>query len=394
MNDGGLGEVVIVGGGLAAARTARALRTQGHDGGIALLSEEAEHPYDRPPLSKDVLLDHDASPTCLLSPEEATTSRIDVRLSHRVVGLDLASKVVAVQDASPVSYDTLVIATGTRARTLPGLEGIAGVRHLRSLDDARAIREKLTPGSRIALVGAGFIGLEVASAAQSHGCVVSIVEVAPLPLHGPLGDTVATWLHDWHTARGVEFRCGVSVLSAQAGAAGVTLDLSDGSLIEADLVVVGVGVMRELDWMTSAGLRTHVGLVCDESGRTSDPSVYGAGDVVCTHDAGDRCHPMQHWTAAADSAQKVATVMSGLPVEDDVHEDYFWSHQTDLRLMSVGHPPPGVLPRITSGDLAAGKFVAEWDVDGHVTAVLAANSPREFLQGRLALRAALSERSG
>lgn len=393
MNDAGLGEVVIVGGGLAAARTARALRTQGHDGGITLLSEEAEHPYDRPPLSKDVLLDHDGSPTCLLSPEEAATSRIDVRLSHRVVGLDLSSKLVAVQEQPPVAYDSLVIATGTRARTLPGLEGIAGVQHLRSLADARAIRERLTPGSRIALLGAGFIGLEVASAAQSHGCVVTVVEVAPMPLHGPLGDTVATWLQGWHTARGVEFHCGVSVLSADASPSGVTLNLSDGSLTEADLVVVGVGVKRELDWMTSAGLRTHVGLVCDEAGRTSSPSVYGAGDVVCTHDAADRCHPVQHWTAAADSAQKVATVMTGLPIEDDVSEDYFWSHQADLRLMSVGHPPQGVDPRITSGDLAAGKFVAVWDVDGHVRAVLAANSPREFLQGRLALRAALAERA-
>lgn len=388
-----LGDVVIVGGGLAAVRTAQALRIHGHGGKIILLSEEAEHPYDRPPLSKDVLLKHDSSPTMLLSPDEAESSGIDVRLSHRVTGLDLEKKVVTVRDRPPLPYDSLVIATGTRARSLPHLLGIPGVQHLRTLAEAHAIRERLTPGSRITIVGAGFIGLEVAAAARSLGCAVTVVELAPKPLLGPLGETVSTWLQDWHAARGVEFRCGISVVSAEPADTGVVVSLSDGSHTEADLVVVGVGVMRELDWMSAAGLRTGAGLVCDEAGRASVPDVYGAGDVVCIHDSADRCSPVQHWTAAADSAERVARTMSGLPLEDEVPEDYFWSNQAELRLMSVGHPPRDVTPQITSGDLRSGKFVAVWDVDGQVTAVLAANSPKEFFHGRLAFRSSFARPS-
>ncbi|KQW45026.1 hypothetical protein ASC77_19785 [Nocardioides sp. Root1257] len=394
MSEGPLGDVVIAGGGLAAARTALALRSYGHDGGITVLSEEAEYPYDRPPLSKDVLLDRDASATCLLAPEDAAAAGIDVRLSHRVVALDLDSKVVVVENEPAVAYGSLVIATGTRARSLPIFDGVEGIQHLRTMADARAIRERLAPRSRIAIVGAGFIGLEVAAAARSLGCEVTVVEVAPTPLCGPLGPTVATWLQGWHTTRGVTFRCGVSVVAADVRASGTTLVLSDTTEAEADLVVVGVGVTRELDWMSSAGLRTHAGLVCDATGRSSAPDVYGAGDVVCLHDGADHCAPVQHWTAAADSAQRVAAAMSGLDLDDDVSENYFWSHQAELRLMSVGHAPPDVAPRITSGDLESGKFVAEWEVDGRVSAVLAANSPREFLQGRLAFRASSVALSG
>jgi 3-phenylpropionate/trans-cinnamate dioxygenase ferredoxin reductase subunit len=383
-------DIVIVGGGIAAVRCAQSLRDHGHIGRLTLLTEETEHPYDRPPLSKAMLESQEPrDPVRVLPPEMATTLDIDVRLGHRATAVDTGRRLVTVagQD-EPIGYDSLVIATGTRARALPVLTGLAGVHHLRTADDARAIRDALRPGAALTIVGAGFIGLEVASAARAHGCAVTVVEIAEHPLDHVLGDRLATWLQQWHADRGVTFLCGVMVDHASSENGTVTVTLDDGTDVVSDAVVVGVGVHRDVDWMSTSGIDTHVGLVCDAEGRTSVDGVFGAGDVVCVH-RGDSCSPVQHWTAATESGRTVARAVLGLDAEPCLDERYFWSDQAGLRLMSVGGRTAGAELEIVAGDLAAGTFVAHWTEGDRVVGVLGANKVKDFLQGRLAFRAAL-----
>lgn len=382
-------DVVIVGGGVAAARCALSLRELGHAGRLTMLSEEPVLPYDRPPLSKDVLRAEDPrDPTCLLPRDVAEQLDIDVRLGHRAVGLDTQRRLVTVEhQGDAVPYDKLVVATGTRARTLPALSGLAGIHHLRTAHDAESIRAALRPGASVTIVGAGFIGLEVASTARDHGCEVTIVEVADHPLAPVLGERLASWLQGWHADQGAHFRCGVSIDQAQSRDGTITLSLSDGTEVTSDVVVVGVGVHRDVAWLTDSGVQTHVGLVCDSVGRTSIDGIYGAGDVMCVHE-GQTCTPVQHWTAASESAQRAARSILGLDPEPELDEHYFWSDQAGLRLVSVGGRTAGAELEIVSGELSAGKFVAHWTKGGRVVGVVGANSAKDFLQGRLAYRAA------
>ena len=378
--------VVVAGGGLAAVRTAQALRTLGHTGSITLLSEEQELPYDRPPLSKDVLLGKASEQALrLLDEEELVRLDLDLRLGHRVVGLDATARSVRVAGHDDVPYDALVVATGSRPRQLAAVLPAPDVHAVRTLEDATALAASLTQGARVVVVGAGFIGLEVASCAVALGARVEVVEAAPQPLRHALGPDVAAWLQEWHAAQGVVFHCGVTVTGSTPGDPEARVQLSDGSTLPADVVVVGVGIERDTEWLTAAGLEVETGLVCDDDGRTATPGVYGAGDVV------RRVGPhgstlIGHWTAASDSAERVARAVLGLeqpPVDDDA---YFWSYQGELRLQAVGYHRPGATTTVVSGELSAGAFVAHYEVGGELVGVVAANSPRAFLQSRRALR--------
>jgi 3-phenylpropionate/trans-cinnamate dioxygenase ferredoxin reductase subunit len=379
--------VVIVGGGVTAARTAQTLRDLDEHSAITVLSEESLPPYDRPPLSKEALLTEPAPPPpTLLSLDEAGSRRIDLRLDHRVAGLDVEARLLDVDGVEePVPYDKLVIATGTRARSLPALAGLPRVHHLRTADDAARIRSSLEPDERLVVVGGGFIGLEVAAAARIRGVQVTVVEAAPRPLAGVLGEEPATCVQQWHRDRGVDFHCGVSIADAVDRGAQVELTLDDGTVLNAGCVVLGVGVHRELGWIAREGIATHVGVVCDREGRTNRPDVFAAGDIACVHD-GDTCRGVSHWTAAVESGERVARGLLGLEPEPEIDEAYFWSYQGDLRLMSVGHRTPASEMHVVSGDLASGKFVVEWREGDDVVGAVAANSARDFLRSRMALR--------
>lgn len=387
--------VVIVGGGVAAVRCAQGLRENGHTGRLTLLTEEAEHPYDRPPLSKDMLhTEKPREPTWLLQPDQAVALDIDVRLQHQGTGVDVHNRTVSVAGRSEtIGFDSLVIATGTRARTLPVMAGVHGVHYLRTATDARSIRSDLRPGASLTIVGGGFIGLEVAATARAHGCEVTVVEAAEHPLALALGARLAAWLQQWHTTQGVQFRCGVSVKHSTNKGGKVVVTLDDGAEITSDAVVVGVGVHRDVDWLADSEVRTHVGLVCDIEGRTNIEGIFGAGDVVCVHE-GASCSPVQHWTAASESGGRVARTVLGLEQEESLDEHYFWSNQGVLRLMSVGGRTPQAQLEIVSGDLQSGKFVAQWVENGRVVGALGANSARDFLQSRLAFRKDLAPTSG
>lgn len=366
-------DVVIAGGGLAGVRAAQALRDLGHTGPIRVLSAESEPPYDRPPLSKEYLLGDRA--------DIGLGGVGEVALDSRVVGVDLRARTLHLADGRETGYDRLVVATGAQPRRLPNLPESPRVHYLRTAADSRRLRQELTQGRHIVVVGAGFIGLEVASAARLRGCRVTVVEAAPYPLATIIGAEPAAWLQAWHAERGVVFHCGTTVHDAQDG----HLRLAEGTELTADAVVVGVGVVRDTEWLAAAGLDTHHGLVCDESGRTSAPEVFGAGDIVCRHENGD-CSPIAHWTAASDSAARAAAALLGVESSVPPDDGFFWSNQADLKLQFVGSVPPDADAKIAAGSFESGRFAVHYTVEGRLTGVLAANSPRDFLRGRLALR--------
>jgi 3-phenylpropionate/trans-cinnamate dioxygenase ferredoxin reductase subunit len=380
--------VVIAGGGLAGVRTAQTLRRLGYDGRIRLLSEEDEYPYDRPPLSKGFLTGKgDAEAIRLRGPGDYADDGIELLLRTRATGVDPRSRTLSVADGTELGYDWLVVATGAASRQLPALPPAPDVHYLRTADDARCLRRALLPGRRVAVVGGGFIGLEVAAAAVALGCAVSVVEMGSLPLAQVIGPLAAQWLLSWHSERGVHFRCGSPVSGSSREAAGRRLLLADGSHVEADVVVVGAGITRETGWLAAAGLAVHHGLVCDAAGRASLPAILGAGDIACLHGAGG-CQPVAHWTAAGESAARAAATIARGEAEHTPDDGFFWSDQGSLRLQFAGHAGPDSVASLATGDFDGGSFVVHYATGRRMTGVFAVNSPRDFLRGRLALRSA------
>ncbi|MEV4357910.1 FAD-dependent oxidoreductase [Nonomuraea sp. NPDC049625] len=380
--------VVIAGGGLAAVRTAQALRDLGHRGRVTLVSEESDEPYDRPPLSKECLLGtRGADDIRLAAPDEYARQDIRLVLGRAVVGLNLCTRTLTLTDGGEIGYDRLVVATGARPRRLPSLPDSGRVHYLRTAADSRRLAGALTDGARVAVIGAGFVGLEVACAARMRGCRVTVVEAAAQPMAPIIGAGPAAWLRRRHSERGLEFRCGTTVDESEERPDALVLFLGDGTVVETDVVVVGVGIVRDTAWLADAGLETHHGLVCDETGRTSAADVFGAGDVVCRHTAG-QCRPIGHWTAASDSAAKVAAALLGVPPAGLDEDGFFWSDQADLRLQFAGAASPTATATVVSGDFDSGRFVVHYTDGDRLTGVFAANAPRDFLRGRLALRSA------
>lgn len=384
--------VVIVGGGLAAVRTAQTLRDLGHQGPLRVLSAESDPPYDRPPLSKDYLAGTLPEERLHLLPHGTYAERaIRLDLDSEVVDLDRDAKTVTTADGTVVPYDRLVIATGARARGLPVFEGIDAATALRTAEDARRLAPVIARSGSVVVVGGGFIGLEVAATARGRGCAVTVVEAQEAPLLAAVGPDAAGWLQRAHENRGVAFRCGVVVTGARATPqGGAELTLSDGSTLPADAVVVGVGVDRDVSWVRAAGLevadqRQGGGLVCDPDGRTADDSVFGAGDVVCHRDI-DGHRPIAHWTASGTSARRVAHALLGREVPHLLDDAFFWSDQFDLRVQCVGTTSGCEEFRVVSGALADERFVAHYVSAGRTIGVLAVNDPRSFVRHRLELR--------
>jgi 3-phenylpropionate/trans-cinnamate dioxygenase ferredoxin reductase subunit len=380
--------VVIVGGGLGAVRTAQALRDVGFDGPVSLVSEEAVLPYDRPPLSKAFLLgmagDEDVT---LVSEDELDRLGVDVRLLARAVALDRTARRVRLEGGDEIAYDRLVVATGARPNRLRLAEGRADVLYLRNVEDARRLRGALVRRPRVGIVGGGFIGLEVAAAALALGCDVTVIEAASAPLAPVLGPALGGWVQEWHEEHGVRFLCGAGLAGIEGDGAPARLTLSDGRAIDVEVVVVGVGVTPEVAWLRDAGLEVHRGLVCDDEGRTSDPHVFGVGDVTCRHRDGT-CRPSGHWTAAGEHAGVVAGVIAGdagagaLPVQ----EGYFWSDQFDRRLQFTGTVGAAPAVRVLHGAVEDRAFVALLEDADQVTGVFGMGSAREFVKASLALR--------
>jgi 3-phenylpropionate/trans-cinnamate dioxygenase ferredoxin reductase component len=368
--------VIVVGGGLAAASAVDELRSQGHEGSIEVFCAEAHLPYERPPLSKEVLLGK-AEEEKVFVHDQAWYDERDVvlHLGTPVTGLDLDRHQVTTGEGT-TGFDRLLLATGASPRRLAMAdESGADVAYLRTVEDNRRLKEAFGSVGRIVIIGGGWIGLEVAAAARTGGVEVAVVEMQNLPLVGVLGPEVATVFADLHREHGVDLRLGVGVDGIDPGDGGSSVvRLADGSELPADLVVVGVGVQPEVGLAREAGLDVDGGVLVNSRLRTSDPYVFAAGDVALhDHPVLGRRIRVEHWDNAIHQARAAARVMLG---GDDPYErlPYFFTDQYDLGMEYVGSiGPDGYDDVVLRGDTGTRVFSAFWLRGGRVLAAMHAN---------------------
>ncbi|ODR06137.1 pyridine nucleotide-disulfide oxidoreductase [Mycolicibacillus koreensis] len=377
---------VIVGAGLAAVRTAEALRRGGDTGAITLVGAEPHPPYDRPPLSKQLLRGELAGPAeVALKPAEFYRDNdITLRLGAAATRLDPDAHTVVLADGARIGYDRLVIATGVTPRWLPGCPPLAGVHLLRSVDQAVALRAGVSAARRAVVVGAGFIGCEVTAALRAADVAVTLVDPAPAPLASVVGPTVGALIARLHRDEGVSVRTGVGVGEVTGAGHVESVTLDDGTTVPADLVVVGIGSRPVTDWLAGSGVRIDNGVVCDPVGRTSVPDVWALGDVAAW--AYGRTHRrIEHWSNVADQARTVAAVMAGGDPPARATVPYVWSDQYELKLQCLGDPDPGDAVHIAED--RGREFLAYYERDGMLTAVVAAGMATQIRSARKQLTA-------
>jgi len=365
---------VIVGASLAGAKAAETLRTEGFDGRVILLGEEASRPYERPPLSKTYLRgEAEFGAAAVHEDTYYAANDIELRTSTTVTALDAQGSEVTLASGEAIAYDRLLLATGAVPRriTVPGAE-LAGVRYLRSVADADELRRNVTASSRVAVIGAGWIGTEVAASASQLGASVAVVEHGSVPLERVLGLEVGTVYRDLHADHGIDLHFGVGVDSIRGREAVEEVRLTDGTVLPADLVVVGVGVMPRTELAEAAGLALDNGIVVDEHLATSTPGVYAAGDVAnAFHPLYRKSVRLEHWSAALNQGPVAARNMLGeLTVYDKV--PYFFSDQYDFGMEYTGFAPEWD-EVVFRGDPTAREFIAFWLYHGRVVAGMNAN---------------------
>ncbi|WP_439680435.1 NAD(P)/FAD-dependent oxidoreductase [Embleya sp. MST-111070] len=368
---------VIVGASLAGAKAAETLRAEGYAGRIVLIGDEGEYPYERPPLSKGYLLGKNPRDDAYVHEETWYADHdVELRLGRTVTAIDLAASAVVLDDGERIDYAKLLLTTGATPRRLPvpGAD-LDGVRYLRRLADSDRLLADFRAGRRVVVIGGGWIGLETAAAARGHGCPVTVVEAAPLPLLRVLGDEVARIFLDLHTAHGVEFRLRADVAEITGDGGKVTgVRLGDGTEVAADVVVVGIGVTPNTALAEAAGLTVDNGIRTDAALRTSAADVYAAGDVAnALHPVLGRGIRVEHWANALNQAPAAARSM----LDRDVSYDripYFFTDQYELGMEYTGYAEPGEYDRVLfRGDPAGGEFIAFWLAEGRVLAGMNVN---------------------
>ncbi|MFC0529076.1 NAD(P)/FAD-dependent oxidoreductase [Phytohabitans kaempferiae] len=377
--------ILVVGGSAAGLSTAEALRRFGFDGALTVLEAEAGGPYDRPPLSKQVLDGSWAPARAALFPAERL-ARIGFRhlTGVRAVSLDRRRRVVRTDVAGDIGYDELVIATGVAPRRLAG-DRPPGTHVLRTMTDALRLREDLLRGGRLLVVGAGFVGLEVAASARRLGVPVTVVDPDPRPLAGRLGPAVAGRLLGLHAEHGVEVRPGIGVRRVTQDG----LDLTDGTRLDGSAVLVAIGCRPSVEWLAGSGLDTGDGVRCDARCQAA-PGVWAAGDVArWHHDGFGRPMRIEHRQHATEQAQAVARNILGAGAAF-TPTPYFWTDHFDVRVQVAGFVPAGATLRPVEGDVTGDRFVALAEHHGRVAGVVAWNSAKAFT----AHRRLVSERVG
>lgn len=385
-NGNGGDGIVIAGGGLAAQRCAEALRRHGYSGALRVVCAERHQPYDRPPLSKELLHRSaaDGRPD-FRPPGWYERQSIELLLGISVTSLDPGLGRLTLSDGSTLSYRQLLIATGSRARTLPMFTRYDNVTTLRTIEDCHRLRGVLAEGPRLAVIGAGFIGQEVAAAARQAGCEVTMIESAPTPLAAILGRQIGAWFANLHRSEGVCLRTGCTVDRIVGTTAARVLRLSDGSSLSVDHVLIGVGAEPDAGWVRSSGLPTACGAIAvDVNGWTSAPGVWAAGDVAATFDRHAGRHlPGSHWEAAARQGARSARAILGLALGTEPLAG-FWTDQYGIRIQYLGHAP--VADRVEiDGDLDGRSFTATYTRAGRMVAALLVNRPRSLPAARQAI---------
>lgn len=365
--------VVIVGAGLGGVRTAEELRRAGFEGAITLVGNETHLPYDRPPLSKEVVRG-ERDDTTLKPPEFFADKQIELRLGVDAESVDTAAKTVTLGDGSTLEYDQLVIATGLLPRRIPGQHDLDGVFVLRSIDDSLALREELAEGKKALIVGAGFIGCELAASFRARGVDVVLVEPQETPLASVLGTEVGGLVARLHNEGGVDLRCGIGLASLSGSDGRVSTGvLSDGTEVAVDLVVIGVGSVPVTGWLAESGIALADpadggGVLADEFGRTETPGVWAVGDVAAWLHGTGKQKRVEHWTNAGDQAKALAGALVGNEPTGAVQVPYFWSDQYDVKIQALGTPSAQDDVHIALDD--GRKFLAYYSHDGALTGVV------------------------
>lgn len=377
--------LVIVGAGHAGASLAGQLRQLGYGGSITLLGQESSPPYLRPPLSKAWLKGEAQEQDLLLrAPDFYAEQDIDLRLNCTAQSLDLHSRLLRCVDGSTVAFDQLVIATGARARELdlPG-RGLAGVHYLRELGHAQSLQQALSKARRLAIVGGGFIGLEVAATARALGVEVLVLEQQPRLLARVASEPLSAYLEQLHRSRGVVLEQGVQVQALLGEDAVRGVRLADGRELQADVVLIGVGSMPNTELLQQAGLECRAGIPVDDCARSPWTPVYAIGDVTLRPSANGAWRRLESVPSALEQARQLAQHLCGLPVgEPDV--PWFWSDQYEAKLQMAGLAPPGAQTHVL-GDVQAGKFCVLHLDGARLLAAECVNAPADFMQARKAI---------
>lgn len=365
---------VIVGAGLAGAKVAEGLREGGYADPITLIGDEPERPYERPGLSKEVLLGaDDASSLYVHDADWYENNSVTTRFGMAATALNLSDSTVSLENGDIIGYEHVVLATGSSPRMLP-LNGsdLDGVHTMRRMPDTPAIKAHFGDGKKLVIIGAGWIGLEVAAAAKLAGTDVTVLEYAPLPLQRVLGDTLAAYMYDLHTDNGVDLRTKVSVTAITGTNGHVTGVDSSAGHFDADAVVIGVGAAPNTELAASAGLAVDNGVIVDEHLRTSHPAVLAVGDIALAQNTATRAPlRVEHWDNAMRQGQLAAQTILGSGAVYD-WQPYFFTDQFDFGMEYVGHGSSDDDVHVR-GNLGSGEFIAFWSNDGRVTAAMNVN---------------------
>jgi NADPH-dependent 2,4-dienoyl-CoA reductase/sulfur reductase-like enzyme len=375
--------IVIVGMSLAGLRAAETLRRDGYDERVVAVSAEPHLPYDRPPLSKELLRGDWEADEIALRKQGVDDLDLDWRREARAVALDLVAREVELHDGERIAFDGLLIATGSTPRRLPNQPNVPGVFTLRTLDDALALRELLDARPKVVVIGAGFIGAEVAATSRTRGLDVTLLEMLPQPMVRGLGPELGAAIAAVHRDHGVDLRTGVTVEGIESDGGEVRgVRLGDGTLVPADVVVVGVGVQPETGWLEGSGLTIDNGVVCD-AGCGAGANIVAAGDVARWPNLlfGGALMRLEHWTNATEQGVHAARRLLGdesafAPVP------FVWSDQYDRKIQTVGVVSADAEMHIAHGTIDERQFVALFGKDGKINGALGFNRPRNVMQYR------------
>ncbi|MFT7645622.1 MAG: NADPH-dependent 2,4-dienoyl-CoA reductase/sulfur reductase-like enzyme [Candidatus Poriferisodalaceae bacterium] len=387
--------IIVVGASLAGSRAAQHLRRLGHTGEVLLVGAEPHLPYDRPPLSKKMLTeDLPASDVEFHDAASYAELEIELRLSASVSALDTTKRSITVGDED-ISFDGLIISTGASPRWIPGTEELPGVHVLRTIDDALRLRSELVPGAKVVVIGAGFIGSEAAAAASARGCSVTVVEAADAPLTRGLGSEMGMVCGSLHAAHGVDLRLGVGVEEVVPGSGPdgrvESVRLADGTVLEASVVVIGIGVVPATRWLSGSGVAVDNGVICDatlnvlaEDGSVI-AGVYAAGDVVRAPNGwiGEEAVRVEHWTTATEQGMlAAANLLDPTEAKEYSSVPFVWSDQYEHRIQIAGHPHGDDEVTVLFGSVDSGSFVAGYQRGDRLAGIMALDSIRPFVKYR------------
>ncbi len=387
--------IVVVGASLAGLRAVEALRRSGFDHEIVWIGEEAHLPYDRPPLSKEVLRGEWDASQLALRKQGLDGLDVQLKLGTRATGLDVLQRIVRV-GAEQIAFDGLVIATGARARRLPDTDRLKGVHVIRTLEDSLALRAELANRPKVAVIGAGFIGAEAASSARSLGLDVTLIEALPVPLGRVLGYRMGQVCAALHRDQGVDLRTGVGVKELVGDTQVRRVRLNDGSEVEADVVIVGIGVLPNVEWLRDSGALVADGVECDAAcnvldlNRIAIPGVVAAGDVArFFNPLYDESMRVEHWTHSVEQAEHAVATLLGTPRPFET-APVFWSDQYGLKIQFAGRSHPDDTIHVCHGSVEERRFVALYGRAGRLVGALTFRRPAQLIKYRGLIQARAS----